>query len=602
MTQSKPAKASASSCKSWIRHFACAALMLAGSMAVRSATADTAEVTPNYGVEYEFNVRIPMRDATVLSADIYRPKAAGKFPVLLLRTPYTKGRAGTNSYAEQGRYWASHGYVFMVQDVRGRGDSDGEFYPLINEAMDGFDTQQWAGTQPWSSGKVGTFGSSYLGWTQVYAATMRNPHLAAMVPMVTPPDPNRNFPTSFGVNMPAALMWLAGLDGHINQDLSAIDVNTVLASRPLLDMDRRFGRRLPAWHDWVEHPANDDYWRRQAYQDKLLDADRPMLHISGWYDDVLVGTTENFINMTTRSRAPQVRARQRMLIGPWGHAINAGRKLGEIDFGPAAVIDLNEILRRWFDHWLKGVDNGVDNEAPVRLFVMGRNEWVEEREWPIARTQYVKYYLRSGGSANGRNGNGVLSTAGPAEEQPDRFRFDPANPVPYLKELNWHQVGGPDDFSELELRQDILVYTGPAVTERLRICGPLRVKLFAASSARDTDWTAKVLDVHPNGFAQRLNDGVVRARFRKGNDREELLTPDKMEEYDIDAWSTCTELQKGHRLRLEIASSAFGKYDVNPNTGGPLGKETRQVIADQTVYHDRLRASYLLLPVVPPRQ
>lgn len=567
----------------------------------RTVAADSA-ATPAYDVEYELNVRIPMRDGTALSADIFRPKADGKFPVLLTRTPYTKNKGGENSYAKQGRYWASRGYVLMVQDVRGRGDSDGRFYPLINEATDGFDTQQWAGTQPWSSGKVGTLGGSYLGWTQVYAAPLRSSHLAAMVPTVTPPDPNRNFPMAFGVYMPAAALWLAGLDGHINQDLDGPDINAALSSRPLAAMDKRLGRDLQVWRDWVAHPANDDYWRRQAYQDQLLDVDTPMLHVSGWYDDVLVGTTENFINMTTRARAPRAKERQRMLIGPWGHAVNAGQKLGAIDFGPNAVIDFDGLQLRWFDRWLKGIDNGVDREAPVRLFVMGRNEWVDESEWPIARTKYVKYFLSSRGGANGREGDGVLSTRAPAGEKPDRFQSDPANPVPYLSTLNWHQVGGPDDFSEIELRRDILVYTGPVVDEPLRICGPLRVKLFAASSARDTDWTAKILDVHPSGFAQRLNDGVVRARFRNGNDKEELLTAGKVEEYEIDAWSTCVELQKGHRLRLEIASSAFGKFDVNPNTGGPIGSEAQQVVAEQTLYHDRLRPSHVLLPVVSPRR
>jgi len=573
-------------------------------VAATMAKAVVADVTPNesaHDVEYEFNVRIPMRDGTSLSADIFRPKADGKFPVLLTRTPYTKNKGSANSYAKQGQYWASRGYVFMVQDVRGRGDSDGRFYPLINEATDGFDSQQWAGSQPWSSGKVGTLGGSYLGWTQVYAAPLRSPHLAAMVPTVTPPDPNRNFPTAFGVYMPAALLWLAGLDGHINQDLDGPDINSALSASPLVTMDRRVGRDLQVWRDWVAHPANDDYWRRQSYQEQLLDVDTPMLHVSGWYDDVLVGTTENFINMTTRARTPQAKARQRMLIGPWGHAVNAGQKLGAIDFGPEAVIDFDGLQARWFDRWLKQIDNGADREAPVRVFVMGRNQWVDENEWPIARTRYTKYYLHSGGNANGRKGDGVLSTRAPASEQPDRFKADPANPVPYLAALNWHQVGGPDDFSEIELRRDLLVYTGPVVDAPLRICGPLRVKLFAASSARDTDWTAKILDVHPSGFAQRLNDGVVRARFRNGPDREQLLTPGKVEEYEIDAWSTCIELQQGHRLRLEIASSAFGKYDVNPNTCGPIGTETQRAIAEQTVYHDRSRASYLLLPVVSPR-
>lgn len=546
-------------------------------------------------VAYEFNVRVPLRDGTSLSTDVYRPDACGRFPVLLIRTPYTKGAAAD---MRLGKHWALRGYVLLIQDVRGRGDSEGRFYPLINEAQDGFDAQEWAANQSWSSGQVGTLGGSYMGWTQVYAAGLQNAHLGAMIPSVTPTDPNRSFPTAQGVLMPAAVAWLAGVDGHINQNLEELDVLGACRSQPLIDMDRRLGRTLLVWRDWVEHPMNDAYWRAQAYQEKLRDVDTPALHVSGWYDDVLAGTIENFINMTTRSRVREAKKRQRLLIGPWGHAINAARTLGAIDFGPEAIVDLEGIYERWFDHWLKGIDNGVDTEPRVRLFVLGRNQWISENQWPIARTQYVKYYLHSGGAANGREGNGTLSDAAPGDEKPDRFHADPADPVPYLTALNWHQVGDPDDCSEIELRKDILVYTSPAFTEPLLVCGSLRVRLFAASTAIDTDWTAKLLDVHPNGFAQRLNDGIVRARFRNGNDHEELLTPGKVEEYHIDLWSTCVELQPGHRLRLEIASSALGKYDVNPNTGGPIGKDTRRIIAEQTVYHDRQRASYVLLPVV----
>jgi putative CocE/NonD family hydrolase len=391
--------------------------------------------------------------------------------------------------------------------------------------------------------------------------------------------------------------WLAFVSGHTLQDISQLDLMAAYGSLPLRDIDTRLGRHIRAWKDWIDHPALDDYWKAQAYQDTLLDATVPMLHISGWYDDVLVGTTENYVNMTTRARDPEERTRQRLLIGPWGHGINSTRVWGSIDFGPEALIDLDRVQQRWFDFWLNGARNGVDDEAPVRIFVMGENRWRDEREWPLARTTYQKYYLHSSGRANSLHGDGLLSTAAPADERPDQFNYDPADAVPFITEPDFHQVGGPDDYRAIERRDDVLVYSTPELVEPMEVCGPLRMTLFASTSARDTDWTAKVLDVHPNGYAQRLNDGIVRARFRKSLERPELLTPGEVQEYNIDCWSTCIRLEAGHRLRVEISSSAFPKFDRNMNTGGQLGTETTGVVAHQTVYHDRARASFLTVPV-----
>ncbi len=551
-----------------------------------------------YRIRAEYDVRVPMRDGITLSADVFRPDAPGRFPVILERTPYDNSRVARLAL---GKHLVTHGYVYVTQDVRGRGDSDGEFYPLIHEARDGYDTQTWAGEQPWSNGIVGTTGSSYMGWTQVYAAGLNNPHLGAMVSIVTPPDPVRNFPFQFGTISPTTISWVITVSGRTLQDISQHDLETAYRTLPLREMDRALGWHLKPWRDWFDHPTLDAYWEQQAYQERLLSSDVPILHISGWYDDVLVGTLENYVNMVRRAEDPEVRGRQRLLIGPWGHRVNVHRPWEHIDFGPDAVIDLNNVQLRWFDRWLKGMQNGVDAEPPVRIFVMGENVWRDAEEWPLARTDYVKYFLHSGGRANTLFGDGTLSDRPPGDEPPDEYRYDPMDPAPFITEPQYSQLGGPDDYRSVERRDDVLVYTGAALTEPLEVCGPLVVKLYAASSAKDTDWTARVLDVHPDGYAQRLNDGIVRARFRNGLAREEFLTPGQVEEYTIDAWATCVLLGVGHRLRLEISSSAFPRFDPNLNTGGPIGKEAQAVIAHQTVYHDRMRPSHILLPVAPRR-
>lgn len=543
--------------------------------------------SPPQAVVMDFDVRVPMRDGVSLSADIYRPAGAARVPIILVRTPYDNGTA---AHVAAGKAWAGRGYAYVVQDVRGRGESDGVFYPLVTEADDGYDTIEWLARQSWSDGKVGMIGGSYLGWVQVYAAIRKPPALKAIVPSVTPPDPDRNFPVQFGAYLPGTLSWLAAIAGKTMQDISQHDLRGAYSHHPLYEADRLLGRTIPAWRDWLDHPVRDDYWKAQAYQEALRDVSIPMLHISGWYDDVLVGTTENFANLAGRPN-------QFLMIGPWGHGINRQR-LGHLDFGPGAVINLDSVYTRWFDHWLKGVPNGVTRDPRVRIFVMEENRWRDENAWPLDRTRFVKFFLSSGGRANSRFGDGRLDTLPPGAEPPDRYRADPADAFPFVTDDAFSQIGGPDDYRTVEERRDVLVYSTDPFPAPVEICGPLRVRLFAASSARDTDWATKVLAVRPDGFAQRLNDGVVRARFRHGFEREVFLEPGAVESYDIDNWSTCLRLGAGWRLRLEVASHAFPKFDRNMQTGGPIGKETKGVVADQTVYHDAERASYLLVPIV----
>jgi uncharacterized protein len=547
-------------------------------------------------LKIDFNRRVLMRDRTELSADVYRPVAPGRYPVLLLRTPYTKTSASNLKII---KYFVAHGYAVVYMDVRGRGDSDGTFVPYRSEGQDGYDAVEWCAAQEWSTGKVGTLGGSYNGAIQWLTAVRQPPHLAAMIVLATPSDPFVEWPT--GLPIPAQISWYHYTSGHVLQNMELVDWNKLYWHLPLATMDEAMGRPNRNWKDVVEHSKLDAWWEPKRYQNKYDRVRVPVLHISGWYDDEQVGTPLNFIGMTTRGATPEVRRGQRLLMGPWPHAINSSTKLGEVEFGPTAVIDMNAHWLRWFDHWLKGVDDGLMKEPPVRVFVMGENVWRDEHEWPLARTRWTKYYLHSGGRANTLAGDGLLSAATPSGEPTDSYTYDPAQPTPYITDPKFSQIGGPDDYRQVEQRADVLVYTSEPLAEDMEVCGPVRVRLAAASSATDTDFMAKLIDVWPNGFAQRLTDGMVRARFREGMDRPSLIEPGRVYTYDLDLWNTCQLYRRGHRVRLEIASSAFPKYDRNPNTGEALGQTTRMQKAEQKIYHDSEHPSYVILPVVPRR-
>jgi uncharacterized protein len=544
-------------------------------------------------VKIEFNRRVKMRDGVELSADLYRPNAPGRFPVILSRTPYTKTGGSTLRAA---RFFASHGYVYVTMDVRGRGDSDGNFEPYVNDGRDGYDAIEWCAAQEWSTGKVGTIGGSYNGKIQWLTAIEQPPHLTTMIALATPSDPFAEWPT--GMPLPSSISWYHFVSGKVLQNMEAVDWNKLYWHLPLNTMDDLMGRPNRLWDEEIERSKLDASWDRERYQNKFERVRVPVLHISGWYDDEQVGTPLNFIGATTKGDA-SVRRSQRLMVGAWPHAINSTTKLGEVEFGPTAVIDMNDYWLRWFDHWLKSLDNGVNKEAPVRIFVMGQNAWRDENEWPLARTRWTKYYLHSNGRANTLSGDGTLSTVEPAEEPVDKYNYDPANPVTFITDPSFAQIGGPDDYRKVEERNDVLVYTSAPLEEDLEVCGPIRVRLAAASSARDTDFMAKLIDVWPNGFAQRLIDGMVRARFREGMDKPSLIEPGKIYSYDLDLWNTCQLYKKGHRIRLEISSSAFPKYDRNLNTGEKLGTTSRMQVAEQKIYHNRGNLSYVVLPIIP---
>lgn len=544
-----------------------------------------------------YNVRVPMRDGVTLSADIFHSEETERgerVPAILVRTPYNKNQKG---YFEPARYFAERGYAYVTMDVRGRGDSDGAFVPYRNEGADGYDAVEWCAAQPWCSGSVGTLGASYLGRIQWLTALHQPPHLKTMIVMVTPSDPFVETPT--GVPGLQHLCWLYLVHGRLRQPMEEIFWDPIYEHLPLATMDERAGLDLPRWREELKHQTLDEFWRAVCYQDQFEKINLPVMHISGWYDDEQVGTPLNFIGMTTRGATEFARAHQKLLMGPWGHNVNASQKIGEVDFGVGAVIDLRGYELRWFDAWLKNRDDGITREPAARIFVMGENEWRDEQEFPLARTQYTNFYLHSGGGANSRYGDGSLAAEPPQAENPDRYLYAPARPTPYITDATSSQIGGPDDYSAVQQRGDVLVYVSAPLENDVEATGPVRVVLYAASSARDTDFTALLFDAHPTGFRQRLCDGIVRARYRRGMSGASLIEPHQVYKYEIDVWHTAHVFRAGHCIGLQIASAAFPKYARNLNTGGDLAAETEMVPAEQTIYHDTEHPSALVLPIIP---
>ena len=542
------------------------------------------------GIAIDRDVPVKMSDGVCLYADVYRPTAGATRPAVITRTPYLKE---TERFTTRAKYFADHGYVYIIQDVRGRGKSEGDFYPFFNEAKDGYDTLTWAAKQKWSNGMLGTIGASYGAWTQWLTAPLRHPNLVTMISEASPPDFFQCLPYQGGAFSLPLLSWLLELHNGPPREIDSIDWNHLLQGRPLQDLDRACGCEIKAWRDWLAHDRYDCYWAQIAFNRQMDRISLPVFHISGWYDDVLVGTLINYSRMTEATRSPQ-----KLLIGPWPHRVNTTSTYGLIDFGAAGIIDLFEVQREWFDRWLKLLPVRTEREAPVSFYVMGANQWRNEQRWPPSSVEFQAFYLSSKGNANTRMGDGCLDTTAPICDRHDDFDYDPLKPAPFLTQPGWSQLGGPDDYREIETREDVLVYSTRSLEHDLAIAGPLVVRLFAASSAEDTDFIARLLDVHPNGYAMRLNDGIVRARFRSSYSSPASLIPDQVLEYHIDCWATSHVFKKDHRVRLEISSSAFPRFDPNLNTGLPIGTDEMPVIARQRIHHGLRYPSHILLPVM----
>ncbi|MFZ0122027.1 MAG: CocE/NonD family hydrolase [Pseudonocardiaceae bacterium] len=571
------------------------------------------------------NVAVPMRDGTTLRADVYRPSTSQAVPVILMRTQYGKDAAQVEPSRYQRPDWfASHCYLVVIQDIRGQFTSSGTFSEFGHDRDDGYDSVEWAAKLPGSSGKVGMYGSSYVGATQWLAAETAPPHLATIVPANTASDYYDGWTYengAFRLNFiePWAMETIASSaarnrgDTKVAQQLTQDGQNIATWLRytpyrafpPLHPGDAAVA---PYFYDWIAHHTDGPYWQQWAPQQYYPTINIPVLNVEGWYDGFLAGGVRNFTGMVSSGGSAFARTNQRIVIGPWDH-LSWGRPdspgapmLKQI--GPVADSPINELMLAWWDHFLKGIDNGVSTGPTVDYFEMSANVWKTASAWPLTGTRWTNYYLSSDGHASSVMGDGQLVANPPTTgQQPDTYDYDPRNPVPSVGghsccgALGGSQ--GPYDQQSIEQRPDVLVYTTPPLTTDTEVTGPVSVTLYASSSAPDTDWTAKLVDVHPDGTAVNLNNGIQRASFRESSSAPTPIESGTVYQYTITVWPTSNLFRAGHRIRLEISSSDFPQFDPNPNTGSWLGDSTTAHVAHQTVLHDTQHPSALVLPVIP---
>lgn len=552
---------------------------------------------------------VEMRDGTILYADVYLPAEPGPYPTIVSRTPYGVQRPGSHQRFIR---FAQKGYAAVFQDTRGRYESEGEWEPFRYNAEDGYDTIEWAAAQPWSNGRVAMQGGSYLGHNQWAAASQAPPSLVAIFPAVASTDIYSNWITMGGafrlafnygwgvVRMPNRIMlpqfWHT--EEYTPEELK---YENILMQLPLREMDlHSAGYRVSHYRDWVDNEGLNDYWQEINDEARFDRMTVPSYSFGGWFDIFVMGTINGYVGMRNEGATPEARSGARLRIGPWGHG--ASQRVGDFDFTPDAFVEQFREELRFYDYHLKGIDNGVGEEKPVQLFYMGINRWRGEDDYPIPGTEYRNLYLSSESGANSVRGDGRLAFDRPSRSGTDHYRYDPDNPVPTLGGNNCcgaPTIAGPRDQRPIERREDVLVYTSDFLTEPVTIAGPVRMKLHAATDGRDTDWMVKLVDVHPDGTAKPVAEGMLRAKFHQGLEEINLLSPNRAYEFDIELTGTANVFKPGHRIRVSVTSSNFPQFDRNPNTGAPLGSDSEVRVASQTIHHGGSRPSHIVLPIVP---
>ena len=541
-----------------------------------------------YTVTEDTAVFMTTRGGAKLVSYVARPVGTGPFGVVMQRTPYTR------ILHPAGRFWAARGYIFVAQHVRGRDISDGnDFGDYDTDVDDGYDAVEWAAKLPGSNGRVGLIGHSDEGRLAWYAAVSAPPHLAAIAPSAATGDPWRIVPYEDMVFSPINVAWACLMRSRTLESINDLDIGSAITHLPLSDLPRTLGcGDVKLWDRWIEHPTLDAYWRAHAVTTNIAKVRAPVLQISGWYDD-----SRGPIDYTNALNKVPGHPFIRLVMGPGAHK---GVDYVAGEFGPQSRVETRRLQLRWFDHYLLGKDNGVDKEKPVDIFVFGDNAWRKEDAWPLARAVPTKWYLASGGKANTSNGDGMLDTIPPTGAPADTFTYDPAKPTPYLIDSRELETSLNEDFTSLNAtRQDELVFTSKPLTRPIEVTGQMSATLWAATDAKDTDWNVMLLDVFPDGHAERVQDGVMRARFRQGYGKEVPLAPGRIEKYDIDVWFTSRVFQPGHRLRVTVSSALFPKYDRNLNTGGNNERDSTFVVAHQRILHAGPTASFVTLPIIP---
>lgn len=581
--------------------------------------ADDLVSRPVYSYTKE-EIMIPMRDGIKLATDLYFPSTEEdeKFPTVLIRTPY-----GKDMNFSSGDFYARRGYVVAIQDCRGRFASQGIWEPFMNEPEDGFDTVEWLASQEWSNKKVGMIGASYVGWVQLWAAVEKPPHLTTIIPNVAPPDPFYNIPYEYGTFFILGSIWwaeileseaTADLSGSAMARISQRKYEEILKKLPVIDLDKEiFGEKNPYWREWIKNNTNNEYWERANFMDKLKDLEIPVFLQSGWFDGDSIGSKLNYMALK-ESESPYIK----LILGPWGHTDQSSSTYGEHDFGPSAALDLQTLYLRWFDRFLKGIENNIENEPLVQIFTMVSNEWHKDNTYPLSNTQFTPLYLSSMEGANTSKGDGLLSFEIKKDGRSyDQYIYDPKDPTPYpayyykSEEEIEEEKKGTIDLKALRERQkafhsrvtdqreDILVYQTEPLTKDITIGGPLSGVLYASTSASDTDWFISFMAVDAEGNIFPLTRGTIRARFRNSTKKPELLEKDKIYRYDIDLWQTGITFSKGERIRIEVSSALFPLFSRNLNTGGHNEMETESISAVQKIYHSEKYPSHIILPVLP---
>jgi len=546
----------------------------------------------------EENMAIPMRDGILLRMNIYRPKSDGKFPAILIRLPYGKDEYYCKTPAI-GKFWARKGYVCIVQDVRGKFCSEGEWKPCVNEAKDGYDTIDWIAKQPWCDGNIGMMGESYFGYTTWAAATTEHPNLKCISPSTTAMDIYRVWVYNCGAFcLQTVGVW--GIEMNARKYQNSMRLNHW--HLPLISIPDKAGLSCEYFKEMLEHQTRDSYWDALNLSQKYSSIKIPVLHVGGWYDVFLRGTIADWIGVKNNSKSVEARENQWLMIGPYDHEFTPEdtKKVGKIGIGEDVENSYYDTLQLFFDYWLKGIDNDFDKSPRIRIFTIGDNEWRYENEWPLARTNFTEYYLHSNGTANSLNGDGRLDTEKPSDEPVDGYEYDPHNPVAITTRIElWKLANYLGNRSRVEKRPDVLLYTSSELDHDIEITGPILLTLYAASSAKDTDFTAALVDVFPDGYAQLIQEGIIRASFRNSDRERSLIEPGRVYEYHIDLFATSYIIRKGHKIRVEVSSSNFDRYDRNLNTGEKINRAAETRKAKQNIHHDSSYPSHITLPIIP---